>query len=145
MAGIDQIARCERGKGAGVPCAICALPDGLFGEGHAEPLEILDDLPFEDICGASGIQVFDAQQEAPAGARGHLLVQQGGVCVTQMEPPVGRRRETKYCLSGAVHGWKSKRNPGDKVAKRRRHNRHCRQKAHAPQDAATQAAGASAA
>src|SRR5262245_29532090 len=62
---------------------------------HAEPTEILEDRRLEFRPTARPIDVLDAQQEPPASRARHVVIEQRGERVPQVEISVGAGREAK--------------------------------------------------
>ena len=102
--GIDEAARAQSVERARIIAGMLALATRRLGESHAEPGEVDDDGPFILALAAGAIDVFDAQEKAPAACRGHLRIEQRGIGVAEMQEAVRRRGEAKDRLDqGSVH------------------------------------------
>ena len=76
----------------------------------AEPREIVDDRGLELGLATGAVQVFNAQNQAPADLGREALVHQRRIGVAEMERPVRRRREAQYgrgCEDVIGHGGKA--------------------------------------
>ena len=72
-----------------------ALAARRRGKAKSEPCEVVDDRGLELRLAARAVQVFNAQQQAPAGFGGDALIHQRRIGVAEMERPVRRWREAE--------------------------------------------------
>src|SRR6185437_7524556 len=92
--GVDQAAPVKAGERRRIVFAVLAL-SARRRKAKSEPGEVVDNGGFEMRLGARPVQIFDAQQDAPLRLRGEALVDERGIGVTEMEPPVRRGREAQ--------------------------------------------------
>ncbi len=62
----------------------------------SEPREVVDDRGLEPRLATGAVQVFNAQNQAPAGLGGEALVHERRIGVAEMERPVRRRRKAQH-------------------------------------------------
>ena len=62
----------------------------------SEPREVVDDRGLEPRLATGAIQVFNAQNQAPAGLGGEALVHERRIGVAEMERAVRRRRKAQH-------------------------------------------------
>ena len=92
---IDQPRRLEPRQPRAVVVEMRALaPDRLL-PGDAEPFEIFVDRLLVFRPAAHGVDVLDAQEEAPARRAGHLDIDERGERMAEMQIAVRARRESE--------------------------------------------------
>jgi hypothetical protein len=86
-----------------------ALPPRAGLEAEAEPGKIVEDGGLVLRLAAGAVQVFNAQQQAPAERDGEPVVAKRGIGVAKVQRAVRRRREPdgRGRKSVGAHDWKA--------------------------------------
>ena len=95
-AGVDETLPVEPRQRRGVVVAMLALAAPRRGKAKSEPREVVDDRGLELRLAPGAVQVFNAQNQAPAGLGGEALVHERRIGVAEMERAVRRWRKAQH-------------------------------------------------
>ena len=95
-AGVDEALLVEARQRRRVVVAMLALAAPRRRKAKSKPREVVDDRGLEPRLATGAIQVFNAQNQAPAGLGGEALVHERRIGVAEMERAVRRRRKAQH-------------------------------------------------